>query len=317
MSARVALIGARGHTGTELVRLIVAHPDLSLAAAGSRALAGSSVGDHYAVDLSLAFEALTPEALRAKGERFDAVLLALPNGEAAPYVEVLAGSGVETSPLIIDLSADHRFDARWFYGLPELTAERYEGQRLIANPGCYATAMALALAPLAGEVNGSVACFGVSGYSGAGTTPSPRNDPQRLHDNLLPYALCGHIHEREVSRQLGMEIAFTPHVASFFRGISMTTTAWLSRPQDFGDLRQHYAHWYADHALVDVLDRIPEPRATVGRHGAQIGGFARSEDGRRITLVSALDNLLKGAASQAIQNINLGLGLPLLRGLDS
>ncbi|MEM9384691.1 MAG: N-acetyl-gamma-glutamyl-phosphate reductase [Pseudomonadota bacterium] len=314
MSARVALIGARGHTGSELVRLIDQHPQLQLAAAGSRALAGESVGAHYQVDSTLTFEVLAPQSLGARDGEFDVVILALPNGHAAAYVNAL--SAQRQLPLVIDLSADHRFDDRWFYGLPELTAHRYAGQRLIANPGCYATAMSLALAPMAQDLRDGVACFGVSGYSGAGTSPSQRNDPNRLHDNLLPYALTDHVHEREVSHQLGMGVAFTPHVAPFFRGISMTVTGWLREAGAAEDLADRFANWYAEHPLIVVGEGIPEPRALVGRHGAQIGGFGRgSHDTNRITVVSALDNLLKGAASQAIQNINLGLDLPALSGL--
>ncbi|MEO0422213.1 MAG: N-acetyl-gamma-glutamyl-phosphate reductase [Pseudomonadota bacterium] len=314
MTARVALVGARGHTGSELVQLIDKHPYLTLAAAGSRALAGDLVRDHYAIDTALTFEALTPAMLGERDGQFDVVILALPNGQAPAYVEAL-GTHREL-PLVIDLSADHRFDEAWFYGLPELTAKHYAGERLIANPGCYATAMSLVLAPVVQHLRGGVACFGVSGYSGAGTTPSPRNDPDRLRDNLLPYALTDHLHEREVSRHVGLPVAFTPHVAAFFRGISMTVTGWLADAHTPADLASHYADWYAEHPLVTVAEHIPEPRALVGRYGAEVGGFGRGGQGPgRITVVSALDNLLKGAASQAIQNINLGLALPPLTGL--
>lgn len=316
MSARVALIGARGHTGSELVQLLERHPHLQLAAAGSRALAGEPVGTHYGIDSALDFEALTPAMLGERDGHFDVVILALPNGQAAAYLEALRTHS--ELPLVIDLSADYRFDEQWFYGLPELTAQHYAGQRLIANPGCYATAMSLALAPIAQHLRGAVACFGVSGYSGAGTAPSPRNDPDRLRDNLLPYALTDHLHEREVRHHLGLGVAFTPHVASFFRGISMTVTGWLAKSDTPADLATHYADWYADHPLVTVAEGIPEPRALVGRYGAEVGGFGRGGQApERVTVVSALDNLLKGAASQAIQNINLGLTLPPLTGLNA
>src|SRR6185295_19929231 len=101
--------------------------------------------------------------------------------------------------LVVDLSADYRFDAKWFYGLPELYRGKYAGQKRISNPGCYATAMQLAIAPLLDRVDGPVQCFGVSGFSGAGTSPSDKNDAEKLRDNVMPYALTGHVHEREVS----------------------------------------------------------------------------------------------------------------------
>ena len=116
----------------------------------------------------------------------------------------------QADPVIIDLSADYRFDPSWYYGLPELTRARHAGQRRISNPGCYATAMQLAIAPMLDVLDGPVQCFGVSGYSGAGTTPSDKNDPGKLRDNLMPYALTGHVHEREVSTQLHHPVEFMP-----------------------------------------------------------------------------------------------------------
>src|SRR4029079_13504573 len=113
--------------------------------------------------------------------------------------------------VIVDLSADHRFDAAWVYGQPERKREGLTRARRIANPGCYATAMQLALAPLLPLVEGPANVFGVSGYSGAGTTPSPKNDPEALRDNLIPYALVGHGHEREVEAELGCRLFFVPH----------------------------------------------------------------------------------------------------------
>lgn len=147
----------------------------------------------------MAYENLDATAVAAK--RAEAVFLALPNGKAAPFVAAIEQDKPQTA--IVDLSADFRFDDAWYYGLPELTRTRYTGERRIANPGCYATAMQIAIAPLAGQLAAPPSCFGVSGYSGAGTTPSDRNDPEKLRDNLMPYQLVGHMHEREVSRRLG------------------------------------------------------------------------------------------------------------------
>src|SRR5690606_10496269 len=214
MARTVGIVGARGHTGAELIRLLAAHPGFELAAVSSRELDGQRVADHVAeYGGDLRYANLAPGALAALG--LDAWVLAMPNGRSDAFVEALAGAGAD--PVIVDLSADHRFDDAWYYGLPELTRDAHEGRRRIANPGCYASAMQLAIAPMLGLLDGPVQCFGVSGYSGAGTTPSDRNDPGKLRDNLMPYALAGHVHEREVGSQLGHAIEFMPHVAPHFR----------------------------------------------------------------------------------------------------
>ena len=309
----VGLIGARGHTGVELIRLIAGHPHLDLAFVSSRELDGQRVSDHndtYAGELRYA--SLDPAAVAAR--RADVVVLALPNGKAAPYVEAIDAAAPDT--LIVDLSADYRFDKAWYYGLPELTRAHYAGQRRISNPGCYATAMQLALAPLRDRLAGMPACFGVSGYSGAGTTPTDKNDPDALRDNLIPYQLSGHMHEREVSRQLGQPVAFMPHVAAYFRGITLTAHLPLTEPiDDAAALAAGYRDFYAGERLVRVLDAPPWVSRIAGRHHAEIGGFALGEGGRRAVLVVTLDNLLKGAATQALQNLNRALGHPELEGI--
>ncbi|MDH5821562.1 N-acetyl-gamma-glutamyl-phosphate reductase [Luteimonas sp. RD2P54] len=303
--ATLGLVGARGHTGAELIRLVAAHPGLELAFVSSRELAGQRVDAHVAgFSGALRYETLDPSALAGRG--VDAVVLALPNDKGAPFVAEIDRAGA--SPVIVDLSADHRFDDAWYYGLPELTRGRYAGQRRIANPGCYATAMQLAIAPLLEDIAGPVQCFGVSGYSGAGTTPSDRNDPEQLRDNLMPYALAGHIHEREAARQLGADVEFMPHVAPHFRGITMTVNLHLREPAGAGAVAARYRERYAGEPLVELVDAPPWVSRIAGRHGVQIGGVAVSGDGRRAVVVATLDNLLKGAATQAMQNLNLALG---------
>ena len=302
----VGIVGARGHTGAELIRLLARHPRLELAFVSSRELDGQRVADHndgYAGDLR--FESLDPAAVAAK--RADAVVLALPNGKAAPYVAALAEAAPDT--VIVDLSADHRFDDGWYYGLPELTRGRHAGQKRISNPGCYATAMQLAIAPLLDELAGPPQCFGVSGYSGAGTTPSDKNDVELLRGNLMPYALADHTHEREVGRQLGTPVEFMPHVAPHFRGITMTVNLHLREPAALDEVRERYRRRYAEEPLVNVVDDAPWVSRIAGRHGVELGGFTLAPDGRRLVVVATLDNLLKGAATQALQNLNLALGL--------
>jgi len=211
--------------------------------------------------------------------------------------------------IIIDLSADYRFDADWYYGLPELTRSHYNGQSRISNPGCYATAMQLAIAPVRELLTGPAQCFGVSGYSGAGTTPSDKNNPELLHDNLMPYALTNHIHEREVTRHLGHPVEFMPHVAAHFRGITMTVNLHLQTPITRDEILARYQQHYHDEPLIEIIETAPWVSQIAGKHGVQIGGFTLSEDGQRLVVVATLDNLLKGAATQALQNINIALGL--------
>ncbi len=219
--------------------------------------------------------------------------------------------------IIVDLSADYRFDDSWYYGLPELTRVRYAGERRITNPGCYATAMQLAISPLTEVLAGPPQCFGVSGYSGAGTTPSDKNDPDKLRDNLMPYSLVGHMHEREVARQLGIPVEFMPHVAPHFRGITMTVNLWLRQPMKREEIIARYTGFYADEALIDIVDEAPWVSRIAGQHHVEIGGFAVAAGGKRVVVVATLDNLLKGAATQAMQNLNLALGFVELCGIPN
>ena len=230
----VGLVGARGHTGRELIRLIAGHPELMLAYAVSRELAGRPVTDVAPEDQDeCIFEALTADEVANR--RADVVILALPDGAGAPFVDAIDRDAPHR--IVVDLSADYRFDDDWAYGLPELHREKIKGSKRIANPGCYATAMQLSLAPLADLLDGAPAVFGVSGYSGAGTTPSPKNDVDRLHDNLMPYSLVGHKHEREATRHLGRPVRFMPHVHPAFRGLIVTTHAPLSKKVDVTELK--------------------------------------------------------------------------------
>lgn len=307
---RVGLIGARGYVGGELIRLLDGHHDLELSYASSRALAGQAINRVIpGVQQTLNFEQLEPSQVASRDA--DVVVLAMPNGLAAPFVETLSSDTV-----VIDLSADYRFDDDWYYGLPELTRAHAPNQKRISNPGCYATAMQLALAPLQDVLNAPPACFGVSGYSGAGTKPSPNNDPKVLADNLVPYKSIGHIHEREVTRQLKHPVNFMPHVAPFFRGICMTVNASLSTAITADELNDRYAASYQQEPMISLSQNPPHLSAIAGKPGAVIGGLAISDDGRRAVVHCTLDNLLKGAATQALQNINLACGLSEIEGIS-
>ena len=310
----LGLVGARGYVGAELIRLVAAHPRFELAFVSSRERDGQRLAEHEAAYTGdLRYSNLGPDAVAGQG--VDALVLALPNGMAAGFTAALDAAGKDT--VVVDLSADFRFDDSWHYGLPELTRHHAGGARRISNPGCYATAMQLAVAPMRDVLAGPVQCFGVSGYSGAGTSPSDKNDPEKLRDNLMPYALVNHIHEREVTRQLGHAVEFMPHVAPHFRGITMTANLHLQRAFGIDEVQQRYREAYADEPLVAVVDDAPWVSRIAGRHGAEVGGFTLSADGRRLVVVSTLDNLLKGAATQALQNLNLAFGLPETMGIPT
>jgi len=308
----LGIVGARGHTGAELIKLVARHPSLDLAFVSSRELDGQRVAAHvvgFAGELR--YENLSHAAVARKGA--DVVVLALPNGKAGEIVAAIEATKPET--ILVDLSADCRFDERWYYGLPELTRQRYAGQKRISNPGCYATAMQLAIAPLKNDLAGPPVCFGVSGYSGAGTTPSDKNDPDKLRDNLMPYSLVNHVHEREVTRQLGVPVEFMPHVAPHFRGLTMTVNLWLQQATTPDAVAARYRSFYAGEPLIRVLDDAPWVSAIAGKHHADIGGFAVAPGGKRVVVVATLDNLLKGAATQAMQNLNHALGFGEFEGI--
>lgn len=310
---RIGLVGARGYVGEELIKLIAAHPQCELGFVSSRERDGQAVAAHVqGVDGDLHYRNIATEQLA--DEDVDAYVLALPNGYAQACVNAI--SQRRDGPVVLDLSADYRFDDAWYYGLPELTRASYQGQRHISNPGCYATAMQLAIAPMRELLAAPVQCFGVSGYSGAGTTPSDKNNPDLLRDNLMPYALTGHVHEREVNRHCA-PVEFMPHVAAHFRGLSITANLALSVAMQADEVLEKYRSFYAEEPLVRISEPAPWVSQIAGHHHAHIGGFTLSDDGRRLVVVSVLDNLLKGAATQAMQNLNLAFGFDESQGLKS
>ncbi len=301
----MGVVGGRGHTGRELLGLLAGHPQLELAFASSRGLAGQRIAAHSDyLESDLYFEDIGAGELAARD--MDACILALPNGLAREYVAAL---DERTEPcVVLDLSADYRFDPDWYYGLPELTRGEAPGKTRISNPGCYATAMQLAIAPAKPLLAGAPCCFGVSGYSGAGTNPSERNNPDILANNLLPYKPVGHVHEREVSHRLGRTVHFVPHVAAFFRGISMTVMLPLKRRVSRELLVERYVRMFAEEPLVLLSEEIPRVADVAGRQHAVVGGWEVADDGMHAVVFATLDNLLKGAATQAVQNLNLAFG---------
>ncbi|SCU82588.1 LANO_0B06832g1_1 [Lachancea nothofagi CBS 11611] len=317
--ARVALIGARGFTGQNLISLIDNHPFLDLAHVSSRELKGKKLQGYNKAEIiyeSLGFEDL--KSLETEGN-VDIWVMALPNGVCKPFVEAI--ESVNGKSKIIDLGADFRFvpENEWAYGLPELNdREKIASAKKIANPGCYATGAQVAIAPLLDFVTGLPTVFGVSGYSGAGTKPSPKNDPAFLSNNLIPYSLTNHIHEREISTRLGREVAFIPHVAQWFQGISHTISIPIkSGSLSSQEIKKMYEKFYANERLVNVADDVPLVKNISGTHGVLIGGFKVNDAKDRVVVCAAIDNLLKGAATQCLQNINLALGYGEYEGIPS
>lgn len=255
--ARVALVGARGYTGQALIDLLNNHPNMDLRHVSSRELAGKKLAGY--TKREIIYENLSPDDVRRMADKgdIDCWVMALPNGVCKPFVDAVDRSGKEDA-VIIDLSADYRFDPRWTYGLPELVkrSEIAHSTR-ISNPGCYATAAEIGIAPILPYMGGQPVVFGVSGYSGAGTKPSPKNDVDNLKDNLIPYSLTDHIHEREISAKLGTEVAFIPHVAVWFQGIHVSAAAQNTLPYSLIILTLAPAHDQRPARKRDAVTRHP------------------------------------------------------------
>ncbi|KAG6610255.1 N-acetyl-gamma-glutamyl-phosphate reductase [Phytophthora cinnamomi] len=350
---RVGLLGARGYVGRELIRVIGRHPELELVCASSRALGGEKVvkvaaaaplNPHtklpakpvedvkLSIDPELEFCELGLDDIATSpfGESVDVWVLALPNGYCEKYATALDALRRQDK-IIIDLSADQRFNSEWTYGLPEAPGgrTRLQGATHIANPGCYATGAQLGLMPLLGgkpEVSGKLLdetvpphVFGLSGYSGAGTNPSAANDLNVLKDNVIAYKSVNHIHEHEISHQLGTSVRFMPHVAPYFQGIHLTLSAQLADNGVITSAKQAeelYQEFFANEALVKVQPDIPFVKNNAYHPHATVGGFQLDPDTGRLVVIATIDNLLKGAATQAVQNINVALGIDEYAGID-
>jgi N-acetyl-gamma-glutamyl-phosphate reductase len=318
---KLGLVGARGHVGRELLGLLAGDNSLALSFIASRGAAGQRAREALGAEgppaLDLVLRDLSPDDVAASD--VDCVVLGLQNGHSAPYVQALAAKRPDV--VVVDLSADHRFEPlegcpAFTYGLVEKHRARLREARYIANPGCYATAAQLALWPFEDLVV-RAHVFGVSGYSGAGTTPSRKNDVELLTDNLLAYDLVHHTQERELCRHTGLDVRFLPHVAGFFRGIHCTLHLDLAAPLSSAEAHHRLQERYRAEPLVRVTEGEALVKDCRDTDGCIIGGVRASDDGRRLTLTASIDNLKKGAATQALQNVHLALGLPELGGIQS
>jgi N-acetyl-gamma-glutamyl-phosphate reductase len=333
---RIGIIGGSGYTGVELLRLLSTRDDIELVFISSRAQAGTRV------------DALFPSLRGHVNLRFsdpdevtesacDLVFFATPNGTAMQQAPALLDRGIR----VVDLSADFRLKdvaswERWYgmqhaspdlvaqavYGLPEMHRERIRGARLVANPGCYPTTVQLGFLPLleAGCVEtGSLIADAKSGITGAGRGASVSNLLAEAADSFKAYGVAGHRHLPEIEQGLtamttdAVSLTFTPHLLPIIRGIHATLYARLTRDVD---LQQLFEQRYRDEPFVDVMPAgtHPETRSVRGTNMCRLA--VHQPQGRRTAVVLAVeDNLVKGAAGQAIQNMNLMLGLPETRGL--
>ena len=336
--AAIGIVGGTGYTGVELLRLLAAHPDTELKVITSRSEAGRPVADLFPnlrghVDIS--FSDPDPAML---GE-CDLVFFATPNGTAMKMVPELLSGGVRVVDLAADFRLrDHAVWEQWYgmphacpelleeavYGLPELNREKIRGARLVANPGCYPTAVTLGFLPL---IESGMAEMGTlvadckSGVSGAGRGANVGTLMGECGESFKAYAVPGHRHLPEIRQNLSdvagasVGLTFVPHLVPMIRGIHATLFA---RAADTMDLQGLYEERYRDEPFVDVMPAgsHPETRSVRGVNNCRVA-VHRPQGGDVIVVLSVIDNLVKGAAGQAVQNMNLMLGLPEEAGLGA
>ena len=324
----VAVLGAAGYAGAIAAQLLYRHPFFELSAVTARAEAGQRLDDvHPKTRVPLALELYSDQTA-------DAAIVAYPHGAAAPVVAELRSRGVR----VVDLSADFRLRDRttyddWYgehkapeifgqgvYGLPELTREAVKGADLVANPGCYPTAALLGLAPLArAGLIGDVVIDGKSGVSGAGRGATATTHFISADENVSPYKIEGHRHTPEIEQELSalgndVTVTFTPHLLPLAQGELVTSYVTPTRDVDADEIAELFDDLYAAEPFIELR------RGPVGVIDVRDTNYARlswHHDPRtnRVIVFAAIDNLWKGAASQAVQNLNLMFGRPETEGL--
>jgi len=345
---RAGIIGASGYAGAETMRILWSHPEISVTLATAREYAGVRISELYPSLEGFYPESFSEYSLDDVREKCDVVFLGLPNGQSMRVVPGLLDEGVK----VVDLSPDFRFaDAAiyeaWYgphscpgllgeavYGLPEANRNDIAGARLVANPGCYPTGALLGLLPLAkaAGIEGTVVVDAKSGVSGAGRKPTLETHLPQAADSISPYAVAGHRHLPEMTSQLacvagamGPEVVFTPHLTPMNRGILCTIYVPLAGvvhgiSDAGGDLlagiRSIYETAYDDEPFVSVLPtgRYPQTKAVQGSNNCQVG-LELAAGGKVLVVMTVIDNLVKGAAGQAVQSMNIMCGLQEDEGL--
>lgn len=312
---RAGIIGGAGYTGGELLRLLLRHPAVDMAFVQSRSQAGKAVADVH------------PDLLGDTDLRFseqplagaDVWFLCLGHGEAQTW---LAAQTPDEALRVIDLSQDFRAGGAWGqrqfqYGLPELHRDRIAAAGLVANPGCFATALQLALLPLAAAgLLGDVFATGITGATGAGQSLSATSHFPWRHANVSAYKTLQHQHHAEVLRSLRAfggqpELHFVPWRGDFPRGIYLSCTTRVERPLD--EVVDHYEKYYATQPFTLLSRRMIDLKMVVNTNKCLLH---LEQSGDQLVVHATLDNLLKGASGQAVQNMNLVFGLPENTGLD-
>ena len=336
---RVLVAGASGYAGALAAELVRRHPSLELARVTARTDAGRRLNElhpQYGVDLVL------EEPVTEDGGDVDAAIVAYPHGAAAPVVAALYGQGTK----VVDLSADFRLHdletyARWYgehgapqlldeavYGLTELHREAIAEADLVANPGCYPTASVLALAPLAAEgLIDDVVIDAKSGVSGAGRAAEEEMAAVKASDDTRPYKVTGHRHTPEIAQELTelaggngatpgeRGITFVPHVMPYDQGELVSCYLRTTEPVDLSRALSLYEERYGEEPFVEVTTEPPGVSGVRGTNLCRIH-LAQNEASGQVMAFASIDNLWKGAASQAIQNLNLMLGLPEGEGIS-
>ena len=337
MPVKVAVAGASGYAGGELLRLMLSHPHIEIGALTAGGNAGSTLGEHHPNLIPLAERILSGTSAQQLAGH-DAVILALPHGHSAALAAELP-----QDTLVIDCGADHRLAdsaawQRWYggehagswpYGLPELPGgrEKLRGARRIAVPGCYPTVVSLTLAPAlhAGLVAPDVVVTALSGTSGAGRALKPHLLGSEVMGSASVYGMAGvHRHTPEIIQNLSavaghaVTVSFTPVLAPMPRGILASCTAALRPGADQDKIRSAYHAAYAAEPFVHLLPdgRWPATSAVIGSNAVQLQ-VAVDADAGKLIAVGAVDNLTKGTAGAALQCLNLALGLPETTGLPS
>lgn len=338
---RVGIIGATGYAGAELVRLLSGHPEARLEALTTQSYGGAVFWEVYPHLYKYINNVCEELELPSLVEKCDVVFTALPHGHAM----AVAAEVMRQGKRLIDLGADFRISQAevyqsWYkvkhtqeellkravYGLPELYREKIAGAAIVANPGCYPTSAILGLAPLLKNkllFNDSVIVDAKSGVSGAGRGLSLGTHYCEVNENFRAYNVAAHRHTPEIEQELGalagesMVISFTPHLTPMNRGILSTIYGKLVRSMEQEELLDLYNNFYQGQKFVRVMPRgmLPQTKMVAGSNNCDIAVVPDSRTGR-VVVVSAIDNLIKGAAGQAVQNMNIMLGLPEETGID-
>lgn len=332
---KVGIVGTSGYAGSELLRLLLSHPEAEVVYVASSSKAGQPVAEVLPAFAGLYDLVLEPVDAAAMGRRCDVVFTATPHGVAME----LAGAILDAGAVLIDIGSDFRFRdpavyETWYkvphtrpelaaeavYGLAELFGQEVKEARLIANPGCYPTSALLALAPLAraGWIDlETISIVSMSGVSGAGAAPKPMYHFPHCVENVQAYGYPGHRHTPEIEQGLSLllgrevpPVSFSPHLVPMSRGILTHVNARASTALDQADLVELYREFYRESPFVRVLaERLPDTKSVAGTNFCDLAPRYDART-RRVQVTSVIDNLVKGAAGQAIQNMNLRFGLP-------